>query len=190
MCTAALFAAFALASGRDVPGTGQTPRGSRPDTGDTLFGGGDYRSRVTPIREAGISVDEYLDGEWRLVEIARESSARIVVLDLRGITGRVRFGDAVAGYSECPAYDFAYLVDADGRLVKLRDETLPNASTQCPGLPGTSLPLETAPVPWDAMRVLHGDPELAILDLEVMLLSSGGQILVLERTTPPPSQPL
>ena len=137
-----------------------------------------------------MTVEDYLEGEWRLAEIARESSERIVVQDLRGVAGHIAFRDAVASYSECPQYDFAYRVDEEGKLLKLREESFPNAATDCLALPGTSLPLETAPVPWDAMRVLHGDPQLAIVNLGVMLLESGGQILVLERLTPLPDQTL
>ena len=121
-----------------------------------------------------------------MVEIAKDGSERIVVRSLGGIPGYITFGNAVASFSECPQYDFAFRVDEEGRLLKLRDENLPNASTGCPALPGISYPLDTAPVEWDALRALHGNPELSILGLNTLLLSSEPFILVLERTGEPP----
>ncbi len=168
-----------------------TPAGSpsnRTDSG-SIFDDGTYRDRATPIREGQLSVEDYLDGEWRLVEIARENAERIVVNDLRQASGYIVFANAVAGHSQCSQYDFAYRVDEKGRLLKLRREAIANASTDCPALPGISYPLEAAPVAWDAMRVLHGDPELSIMGVNLLLLSRGSDILVLERQSDPPAPP-
>ncbi|MDG6079656.1 hypothetical protein E3U23_10670 [Erythrobacter litoralis] len=157
----------------------------RPATG-SIFDDPSYRKRAEPISDAPLSVEDYLDGNWRMVEIAKDGVQRIVVRSLNGVPGDVTFGNAVASFSECPLYDFAFRVDEEGRLRKLRDDTLPNASTGCPALPGISYPLETAPVEWDALRVLHGDPELSIIGLNTLLLTNGPFILVLERTSEPP----
>jgi len=188
VCTAALVAGIALTSAGAVPEGGSPGLPDRTATG-SIFDDASYRERAEPIHDAPLSVEDYLDGEWQMVEIAKDGSERIVVRSLAGIPGYVTFGNAVASFSECPQYDFAFRVDEEGRLLKLRDENLPNASSGCPALPGISYPLETTPVEWDALRVLHGDPELSIIGLNTLLLSREPFILVLERTSEPPSQP-
>ncbi len=184
-CTAALVAGIVLSS---MGGAFDSPSGissNRSDSG-SIFDDAGWRDRARPIRQGQLSVEDYLDGEWRLVEIARENAERIVVNDLRQAQGRIVFANAVAGHAQCPQHDFAYRVDEEGRLRKLRREILSNAS-DCPALPGISYPLDAAPVAWDAMRVLHGDPELSIMGMDLLLLSRGTDILVLRRQPDAPS---
>lgn len=179
--------ALVFASTGAHPGAGQGQLRTQPKTSGDLFDGGDDRERLTPIREAGISVDDYLDGRWRLVDVARDNGARLIVLSLTDVPGHIAFGDGIVGYTECPQYDFAYRVDADSRLLKLRDEALADTRVNCPGLSRTTSTRGDAPVAWDAMLVLHGNPALAMLDMKAVILAKGPYLLVLERMTPPPS---
>lgn len=190
MCTAALLAGIAVTSSGGIANLRQTAGVPNNRIGGSVFDDGDFHNRAEPIHEIGLSVDDYLEGEWRLAEIAKDGSQSIVVRGLHQVPGRIVFTNAVASYSACTQYDFAFLVDAEGRLRKLRREPFPNSSSGCPEMPGISYPLDTAPVEWDAMRVLHGDPALSILGLNILLLTDGPFVLVLQRLTPPPEQPL
>lgn len=126
------------------------------------------------------SVQELM-GEWKLAEITRyHPQGGYSGIGLSDVPGHIAFDGISAKYSACPQYALNYRFSAEGQIEKIGGAALPAERVGCNALKG-EWPGRDMPVPWDVLRVLHGDPLVERIDADTLLVSSDGYGVLLVR---------
>lgn len=120
-------------------------------------------------------------GEWRLAEITRyHAGGGYSGIGLTEITGELSFDGISASFAACPQYAIRYRYTPEGRIEKLAGPRLPPNQMGCAALKG-EWGRRDMPVPWDVLRVLHGNPLAERVDENTILLSTEEHGLLLTR---------
>lgn len=128
--------------------------------------------RPATRRLAFLPSAQELMGEWRLQEIARYHEAGgMSGIGLSELPGNVAIDGITVSYTPCPQYDLRYRYTEEGRLEKLDGTPLPAERLGCEAL-REEWRGRDMPVPWDALRVLHDDPLVELVDEDTILVST------------------
>lgn len=160
------------------------PRVDRlPDGSLRLVAGGTELLLERPARRrlAFLPKPQDLLGEWRLVEISRHSEGGgMSGIGLSDVPGRIVIDGMSLGYSRCAAYTVAYRYTSEGFLEKTGGPALPTTEGGCKPLEG-GWKGGSLPVPWDVLRVLHGNPAVEKIGDDTLLLAADRYSLVITR---------
>lgn len=164
----------------------QNPTVERLSDGRLLMRSGDSElllDRPINRRIAYIPTEEGLDAVWRFHAIAQtESRTRAQRLDLSDIPGNIIFRSGVMRYDLCPTFDMAFRIDERGQLARIGGKPAPDTPHTCPALAQSD---PAMPNPWDAMRVLHDNPELELSGPDALLLTTDNLALTLVKSPCP-----
>lgn len=128
--------------------------------------------RPATRRLAFLPSPEQLLGEWRLLEITRyHEGGGYSGIGLSELPGRVEFDGIEARYTPCPQYRLSYRYAPEGRIEKIGGAPVPTARQGCEALKAELFGRDM-PQPWDALRVLHADPLVELVDAETILVST------------------
>lgn len=129
------------------------------------------------------SVQQLL-GAWRLVQITRyHEGGGMIGIGLSDVPGRIEFDGMTARYTPCPQYCLRYRYAPEGRIEKLEGANIPDQRRGCEALK-EGFAGRDIPQPWDALRVLHADPLVELVDEETILLSTERYGVLLTKRPP------
>lgn len=126
------------------------------------------------------SVRELL-GEWRLAEVTRyHPEGGYSGVGLSEIGGHISFDGITVAYSVCPQFALRYRYTGEGQIEKIGGAAIPAQRVGCDALKGEDFGRDM-PVPWDVLRVLHGNPLVERVDADTLLVSNDEYGVLLNR---------